>query len=547
MRILLFVSCCLLYLTASSQSLYTKYWIQFTDKNGSQYSLDKPEEFLSPKALARRQSFDISIQTNDLPVNQTYVKEVRKLAGNVLYASRWFNGVMIEVDDSEIIPTLEALSFVKKTQPTSRSRTLSYTKRNVFRVKKQQGEDVAGVYYGKGVQQMQMLKGDFLHASGYRGKGMTVAIMDAGFKNADQLEIFKSLYANGQVLGTMDFVDRKNNNVYGHSLHGTQVWSIMAGNLPETFVGAAPEAAYWLFRTEDGRSENIIEEYNWIAAAEFADSVGVDVINTSLGYSTFDDPNMNYTPEDLDGNTARITIAADIAASKGMLVVCSAGNLGNKKWRQLTMPADADSILTVGAVDSWGLYAYFSSKGMVEKGKVKPNVVALGRKNIHVDANGKLIAGNGTSFSAPLIAGLTTCLWQANRHKSNMEIIKIIENSSNRVNMPDEYVGNGLPNFHTALVKTVENGTLNQKPISFLYPNSPVVDAIYYHSEANEMVTLELLDHTGRLIEQKTERVENSKPYTFKFDTWQQCPQGIYCIRIKNKHQQKTLKALKTS
>ena len=257
-----------------------------------------------------------------------------------------------------------------------------------------------------------MLKGDILHNRDLKGKGKLIAILDAGFSRVDEMIAFEELFAENRILGTKDFVQR-NNNVFDEHTHGMMVLSTMGAENKGQIIGTSPEASFWLLRTEDVDSENLIEEYNWLCAAEFADSVGADIINSSLGYTTFDDAGQNHTYTDMDGRTAPVSIAATIAAQKGMIVVNSAGNSGSGSWHFIGAPADADSILSVGAVDENADFAWFSSYGPSFDGRVKPTVVAQGRNTIVATSNNGTLTGNGTSFSSPIVAGLSACLWEA--------------------------------------------------------------------------------------------------------------------------------------
>jgi serine protease AprX len=392
-----------------------------------------------------------------------------------------------------------------------------------------------------------MLNGDYLHAAGYTGEGLTCAIIDAGFTNVDELSVFERLFDNGQILGTFDFVEG-DADVFGHNAHGTHVFTIMGANEPGVYVGAAPDANYWLFRTEDAASETLLEEYNWLAAAEFADSVGVDLINSSLGYSTFDNTSNNHSYADMDGNTTVISKAADMAASKGILVVVSAGNQGNKPWHYVTAPADADSVLSVGAVDSLKQYVSFSSVGPSADGQIKPNIVGQGHNTAYVGTDGNLKHGNGTSFSAPLIAGLATCLWQAYPEKNNMDIIGLIESSASQAQNPDNHLGYGIPNFYTAMLQGNNDPILNfdEEMVAFVYPNPFANDAsIYYYANLNEIITLQLYDYTGRLLASYATEVRVDTPYKFDFPNWVKYPKGAYLIKIISDQQQKNLKSIK--
>jgi serine protease AprX len=374
-----------------------------------------------------------------------------------------------------------------------------------------------------------------------------MGILDAGFVNVDINPAFETMRSEGRLLGSHDFVDG-DTNVFESSEHGANVLSIMAADIPGTYVGSAPKASYWLLRTEFANTETLIEEYNWAAGAEFADSVGVDVINSSLGYSTFDYADMNHTYADMNGNQTVITKAADIAASKGMLVVTSAGNLGGQDWHYISAPADADSVLTVGAVDSSGVIGYFSSNGPTADGRVKPNVVGQGVMTAYVNVNGNTSAGNGTSYSSPLMAGLTTCLWQANRNKNNMSIIKEIEQSASLFDAPNGEYGYGEPNFYNSMLALgvyPSNQNINNTR-SFLYPNPFNTELnVYYYASGAGLVKLEFMDVSGRVLSSQQQEVYSNIPYRFMFNEWQNLSRGVYFVRISNNSGQQMLKAMK--
>ena len=560
-------------LISSAQSAYTKYQVSFTDKKDSPYTIQNPESFLSAKAIARRQKQGILIEENDLPVNEKYVKKINSLGAKVLYTSKWFNTAIVQIMEegegrlsANILDKIKAFDFVQNVEVLLKYEGKKQRQTSLFGSSSLQDDpkprqsavhttsDIIdrlapkpnNVYYGTAFKQLQMLNGDYLHAQGFTGKGMSVAVMDAGFINVDRLSVFRHLFDSDKIRGTKDFVDG-DEYVFAHGTHGTQVLSTMAARLPGAYVGAAPDAEYWLLRTEDSRSETSLEEYNWIAAAEFADSVGVDIINTSLGYSSFDDPKKSYNYKDMDGNTTYISRGADIAASKGILVVSSAGNKGSKAWKYVTAPADADSVLSVGAVDKWGSYTAFSSTGPTFDGRTKPNIVAQGKNTALVQTNGKLKYANGTSFAAPIIAGLATCLWQANLDKTNIEILRIIEKSANQYQTPDYMLGHGLPDFYRALLEVTddENLKLSKGAVAFVYPNSQVSQAnVYYYAQNNEDIVLELCSVSGSTLERHVLNVHKDTPYKFSLD-WLDYPEGVFLVKLINGKQQKVMKAVK--
>ncbi|MEK6615465.1 MAG: S8 family serine peptidase, partial [Bacteroidota bacterium] len=375
-------------LSSPSFSQYTKYWIQFTDKNNNPYSVSTPSAFLSPRAIQRRTNQSIAVVQNDLPITPAYYNSVKNVPNvTIINRSKLFNAFTIYTTDATALTTINNFSFVLNTKPVQRYHRKFGIEENVAPVLtsnfKLQTSN-SSYNYGPSFNQINMIGGVCLHTQGFHGEGMVIAIMDAGFYKADSLSVFDSLRLNNQILGTWDFVDN-DTMVYDVHPHGSYVLSTMGGNLPGMIVGTAPKANYYLLRTEQGATEYIIEEDNWVSAAEFADSAGADVFTTSLGYTDFDDSTQNHTYADMDGNTARISIATDMAVSKGIFAVCSAGNSGNSPWNFIGAPADADSVLAIGAVDSLGNYASFSSNGPTADGRVKPNVAAQGQAAVVTD------------------------------------------------------------------------------------------------------------------------------------------------------------------
>jgi serine protease AprX len=447
------------FLTLSSAPLFgqvapSRYWIQFTDKIHSDFSLDNPLEFLSQKSLDRRTLHAIPLTENDLPVSRFYTDSLESLGLVILNRSRWFNAVTVYTTDYELIDTIHHLGFVANRQKAMKIKTDYSNPPSKFPVHlepvfytKKTGSDF--YQYGVSGNQVKMMRGEFLHNSGFRGSGIDIAVIDAGFSGANVISSLSSLFQSGRILGTRDFV-AAGNSVYNEHQHGTNVLSLIGGNEPGYLTGTAPEASFWLLRSEDDLSEYLIEEDNWVAAAEFADSAGVYIMNTSLGYTIFDNPLMNHTYQDMDGKTTRISIAAGIAASKGMLLFVSAGNDGNSSWRYISAPADNDSVLAIGAVTGSGSYASFSSRGPTYDGRIKPDVTAQGQAVVFQGETGAFFTGNGTSFSSPLVAGLAACLWQAYPQAKAWEIKNAIIKSASQYNNPDYYKGYGIPDFEKA-------------------------------------------------------------------------------------------------
>ena len=423
-----------------------KYFISFTDKANSTYSINSPEEYLSSKTIARRNKFFIGFDSTDLPVNKWYVDSIINFGFQLGNTSKWFNGILVSTTDSLLINDLN-FSFID---------TIIYfgSWNNKKAVDDKWNTPFNSLDYGSAYNQLQMLGGDKMHQKGFKGKGMTIAVIDAGFYKVDELDVFSDI--QDHILVTYDFVDG-NTNVYDDHTHGMMVLSTMGGNAPGKIIGTAPEADYLLLRSEDVFSENLIEEYMWVCAAEFADSAGADIINSSLGYTTFDDTIQNHTYADMDGKTTPISIAATMAADKGIIVVNSAGNSGNSSWHYIGAPADAINIITVGAVDENKNFANFSSYGPSSDGRVKPTLMAQGKNTIVATSNDTVMSGNGTSFSSPVTAGMLACLWGSNPEKSNLEIMDAVIKSCDRYLNPDDQFGYGIPDYYEALKDCSDN------------------------------------------------------------------------------------------
>lgn len=431
-------------LSASAERNY-KYRVDLKDKVGTSYSIEKPQEFLSERALERRNRQQLPIDESDLPVSQVYVKELLGTGARLVTTSKWNNTVVLEVSDTLLMNKIQEMSFVKGvkkvwTQPDSIPARNKKRKKEVSNNWKE-----AGYHYGKAFRQVNIHGGDSLHAAGFAGKGMHVAVIDAGFYNADKIKFFKKM----DLLGTRDFVN-PNSDIYEENSHGMKVLSCMAANAKDVFVGTAPEASYWLLRSEDNDTEQPIEEDYWAAAIEFADSVGVDVINTSLGYYAFDEGYGGYRYRDLDGHYSLMSHSASMAADKGIVVVCSAGNSGRGAWKKVTPPGDSENVLTVGALTKDLQNAEFSSVGNTSDGRVKPDVMAIGVNSVVSGNDGTVSKANGTSFASPTMCGVVTCFWQACPWLTAKEVIKAVQQAGDRVDYPDNIYGYGVPNLWKA-------------------------------------------------------------------------------------------------
>lgn len=431
----------------AAQTAPATYWVQFKDKAHTPYGLDAPEAFLSQRAIERRQRQQIPIDSLDLPVDPAYIAQLRA-AGDitVLHVSKWFNAATIRSTDTLALDSLGLLPFVNVVQLTLDGKPRPHRQSGKFPLPKLYEED-----YGKSFRQIEMLNGHLLQQlAGAKGQGVLIGVLDSGFEHADLLPGLSALRARNGIVITRDLVV-PGGNVYDAHYHGRSVLSVMAGYVEGQLTGTAPLADYALVRTEDAASEYRVEEDNWVAGAELCDSLGCDVLNTSLGYSTFDDPAQDHTYADMDGQTSRMSVAAGIASRKGMVVVNSAGNSGQLPWHYITAPADAFDILAVGAVDTARQSVPFSSRGPAADGRVKPDVCAMGLRTVGLDGAGWNVGHiSGTSFSAPLVAGLSACLWQLHRNRTAHDIMDAIRRSASRYDRPDDSLGYGIPDFWRA-------------------------------------------------------------------------------------------------
>jgi len=431
------------------------YRFALKDKRESAYSLDRPQRFLSHKSIERRRRQHLPLDTTDLPVCDQYIRQLKSMRTEIVGTSRWNNTVLVRTADTTAIPRLASLPFVSSvklvwTAPDSVDVLMTPPK---VHKSFNPWDSVKTSYHAHGHDQIAMHNGQRLHEAGYRGEGMTIAVLDGGFLNADKIPALQ----NTRVLGTRDFVYPASPSVYFTGEHGTKVFSVMAAHTPAVFVGTAPGASYWLLRCEETQTEQEVEEDYWAMAAEFADSVGADIINSSLGYSTYDNGSGSHERWQLDGRTALISRTASMLADKGMVLVNSAGNDGMRPWKKLTFPADADNSLTVGAVSPQRTVAPFSAVGPTQDGRIKPDIMAVGAETAVLSARGTLIHEMGTSFASPALCGLVACLWQALPDKSAREIIELVRGAGSNRQHPDNVQGYGIPDMWGALMSGRQN------------------------------------------------------------------------------------------
>lgn len=525
---------------------YSRFIVQLKDKQGSLYNINQASSFLSAKALDRRIRFNIAIDSTDLPVSKMYLDAISSLNNvTVLSSSKWLNQVLIQTTDNTALTNISKLYFVNYTAPAGLSASRNIITPDKFKNEKTEiapellkvdAKQSNALDYGQSFGQIHLHEGEFLHNLGFTGEGITIAILDAGFLNFNTIKAFDSIRKNNQIKGVWDFVNREP-SVSEDNEHGMNCLSIIASNIPGSLVGTAPKSSFYLFRTEDDKSEYPIEEHHWAVAAEQADSLGADMISSSLGYSEFDDPKLNHTYNDLNGDSTMITKAADLAAKKGMIVCNSAGNSGNDPWKYLIAPADGDSVMAIGATDVNGIPASFSSYGPSSDGRVKPDVASVGQRTFLINYNGLIAYGSGTSFSNPNIAGLIACLWQAFPEFSNMKIIEAIKKSSSIYNNPDNRIGYGIPNMRLAyewlLAERIKNQTLSEE--LKIFPN-PFKERFIVNFKAAQSgsALLQLMDASGRIIETKSNDVNSGQNYQIRFNGLERLERGIYYLNLKN-------------
>lgn len=542
-----------------------KYRINFTDKDNSAYSLSHPEKFLSQRAIERKGKFNIPIDNSDIPISKAYKDSLYKLGISILHESKWFNFVTVLLENDSLIDRIQQFPFVEKVEYRG---YLIKTKCNahknqikldsnhlIAKINKEnktannsQSQTISYNFkYGEAENQIRMLKGDFLHKNGYAGEGKWIAVLDGGFYQVNNLNVFDSLWQHGRIIATKDFVNPFSDFYLGNS-HGMKVLSIMGGNIENALIGTAPKASYLLLRTEEPGSETITEEDSWIAGAEFADSIGADIINSSLGYTVYDKANMSHSYSDMDGNTCDVTKGADMAVKKGMIVVNSAGNAGNESWLYIGAPADGDSVLAIGAVDENKNYASFSSIGPSADGRTKPDVSAQGFNTALASTTGEITYGSGTSFSAPVISGLIACLWQALPDYSNIKIIDLVRNSANQSDNPSDYLGYGIADFAKAYLTATNSSIPNideSNKISIL-PN-PFSNEITVRFLSNETTNIEISisDISGRAIYKELNMMKFEGYNNIRLNNIGFLAQGIYILKIKSQNHELSFKILK--
>lgn len=496
---------CMIACTGRLNAQATKYFVKFKYKAQNSYQLSNPSQYLTSGAVWRRTYYGLAFDSTDLPVRAQHISQLSAVNSVTLhYVTKWLNGAVVSVPSASagaVLANIGALSFVaSSTQVNPRLRLSRLGDVDPANGSTQPGlrPSNTGTYnMGGSAQQNQQIQVDCLHEMGYRGQGMVIAVMDVGFNSVNTNPVFDSLKLRGGILGTRDFISG-GNSVYEDGAHGAHVLSCMAAVQHGTIMGSAPMANYWLLRTEDIGSETLVEEYNWVRAAEFADSVGVDILTTSLGYTTFDNAAQNHTYTTLNGKTAPMSIAATMAARKGMFVLNAAGNEGGGSWNYISVPADADSICTVGAVDNTGTVGSFSGIGPTADGRIKPDLLARGVSVWIADVNGICFGANGTSFACPILAGGVACVWQRNRAMRNIQLLQILKSTANNAATPNNSKGWGIPNVCTNLVGIEDHILQNAFSV---YPN-PFSTMVTLRSEntTERIRSVQVLDVFGHTL-----------------------------------------------
>lgn len=481
-------------------------WVYFNEKPNAQTYLNNPLTMLTQRALDRRAAQGISIGFNDVPVEQSYIDAIAATPGITVKAkSKWLNCVHVRGSQSDI-NALENLSFVSQVIFADASLNARSSSPKMLKPINKQMNVQATFAYGNSANQIEMLNGHLLHQADYTGTGKIIAVLDSGFLNVDTAQPFQRLFANNLILGGYNYVSQ-NTNIYALHNHGTLVLSCMGGFADGQLVGTAPDAKYYLFITEDVLEENPVEESYWVEAAEEADRLGADIISTSLGYFGYDNPNYSHTYSEMTGNTAFASRGANIAFSKGMIVVASAGNSGNSADPHIGVPAEATNVLAVGAVRFDETYATFSSIGPSFDGRVKPDVMAKGQATTISNTNGDISTASGTSFSCPVMAGMIASFWQAVPSLTNQQIVDFVKQSSDRFTNPNNQFGYGIPDFQLALQNarlSAGENTIDQfqffpnptsTSVTFVSPNTIVGSTVVFYNNLGQTVLSKVIDN----------------------------------------------------
>ena len=512
-----------------------RYIIFFKDKANTAFSISQPQQFLSIKAIDRRSKQHIAITEEDFPVNTSYVAQVKATGAKTFFTSRWMNCLLVETDAARI-EQIKLLPSVIDTEFAAPNKKLSSARVNKFKRIEETSFALATL------NQLQLIGLNEMHADGYAGEGINIAVLDSGFPGVNTALPFQSIFKENRIIDSYDFI-AKSGNVYSYDSHGTEILSVIGAYSENSFIGGAYKANFQLYVTEDAGSEYRIEEYNWLFAAERADSVGVDVINSSLGYNTFDDASMDYTKNQLDGKTAVISRAAAKAISKGIVVVCSAGNEGSNTWKLVTPPADVDGILAIGSVTSTGTKSTFSSVGPTYDKRIKPDVMAMGSGTSVIRPSGTLGTASGTSVASPLIASLAAGIVQANPGVTAQQVYRSIIHSASQITKPDNQKGYGIPMY--AGIKEYFKIPYYEEVIT-IYPN-PVMGeliTIVIKNPSDEAVSLVIYTVEGKVIAESSLIITwLNNPFAYDLSAF---APGTYVIKVTSGEHVRTVRFVKS-
>ncbi|TVP52801.1 MAG: T9SS C-terminal target domain-containing protein [Mongoliibacter sp.] len=536
----------LVILTMGTALGQNRYAVHYKFKPQENFSLDNPIDFLSPESVDRKSRYGIALDSLDFPVSEKNIEKISPLVVDILYHSNWLNASIViatpeaieQILNLDIVDdvVLAAPGFVPQARvsPKSGEKSFSINLRS-----KKFKSDASPFEF-----QNQLLGIPDMHEEGFRGKGVTVAVFDAGFPGVNTIPALSHIIENNQLIGGKNFVHPWDEDIFRYNQHGANVLSLIASNDPETLLAGAPDANFILCITEEVPTEYRIEEYNWVKAAEYSDSLGVDIINSSLGYWDFDDPEMDYSFEDLDGETALITKGAKIASEKGILVVTSVGNYGSRGASSLTAPADAKGIIAVGSVNADFERSVFSSQGPTVDGRLKPELTTNGNQVWLIRSNGNLARASGTSFSAPQIAALAAGLWEARPEWNKDKIMKALIESADNFESPNNDFGYGIPNFRKAYMGEILNIITVEKEDDWkVYPNPITGSSLFVNFGDWHQGDFSLTDMQGKVLTQVTVQ-RNTLKEPFQIDL-PGLNKGMYIVEMHAGNQVRRTKLLK--
>ncbi|WP_396188257.1 S8 family serine peptidase [Flavobacterium sp.] len=505
----------LIFIVQFSFSQVEDAWIYFNDKPSASVFLSNPLSMLTQRSIDRRFAQGIAIDITDVPVEQSYINQIILSPGiTVMAKSKWLNAVHVRGSQTNIqnlgdYPFVNQIIFANHSlNPNGRVKQVSHQVKKVSK-----NLDALVTYnYGGATNQIEMLNGHLLHQQNYTGQGKIIAVLDSGFIGVNSAAPFQNLINNNQILGGYNFPDA-NSNYFSRHNHGTMVLSTMGGFTEGELVGTAPNAQYYLFITEDINSENPVEESYWVEAAELADYYGVDVINSSLGYMDYDNPAYSYQYEDMIGTKTFIARGVNMAFSKGIVVVVSAGNSGATAEPHIGTPADAVGALTIGAVKSDETYASFSSIGPSFDGRIKPDVCAKGQAATVSNTSGAIVTVNGTSFSGPIMAGMVATFWSAVPSLTASQVVNYIKQSADQYTLPTAQKGYGIPDFQFALNSAMQ---LNEysTDIAFQLVTNPVQNVVNFRMNSTiNSGKISLYNSIGKKVIE--EEISVDKPFIY--------------------------------